>query len=77
LDKLYDIVTKIQNNNWDDSSEIPYLPNSLLKIIKKDKIKDKEDLLQKLKEIEDKIQKSTDNENKLNKIIQKLEDNEK
>ncbi|KAF0562006.1 transient receptor potential cation channel subfamily a member 1-like [Gigaspora margarita] len=82
LDKLYDIVTKIQNNNWDDTIEKPYLPNSLLKIISKDKVSDKDNLLQKVEEIEKKIQESTANENKIiqkleEKLIQKLDDNNK
>ncbi|CAG8612445.1 12277_t:CDS:2 [Gigaspora margarita] len=38
---------KIQNNNWDDSIEKPYLSNSLLNIISKDKVSDKDNLLQK------------------------------
>ncbi|KAF0562004.1 transient receptor potential cation channel subfamily a member 1-like [Gigaspora margarita] len=75
LDKLYDIVTKIQNNNWDDTIEKPYLPNSLL--ISKDKISDKDDLLQKVEGIEKKIHESSANENKLiEEKIQKLMDNE-
>ncbi|CAG8799923.1 16608_t:CDS:2, partial [Racocetra persica] len=64
LDKLYDIITKIQHNNWDDAVT-PFVPNTLLKIIDKDQLKDKENLFQKLKEVEEKIQKLTESENKI------------
>ncbi|RIB21701.1 hypothetical protein C2G38_1072007 [Gigaspora rosea] len=33
LDKLYEVVSKIKNNNWDDDIEKPLLPSTLLKII--------------------------------------------
>ncbi|RIB06320.1 hypothetical protein C2G38_2217432 [Gigaspora rosea] len=34
LDKLYKIITKIQNDKWDDDIiEMPFIPNSLLRII--------------------------------------------
>ncbi|KAF0556441.1 transient receptor potential cation channel subfamily a member 1-like [Gigaspora margarita] len=86
LDKLYDIVTKIQDNKWDDTIDKPYLPNLLLKIISKYKVEDKDVLLQKVEEIKIKIHESTNDENKLieeklnkleDKLIQKLEDNKK
>ncbi|CAG8761396.1 6927_t:CDS:1, partial [Racocetra fulgida] len=53
---------------------MPFIPNTLLEILGKDKTKYKNNLFQKLEEIEVKIHTLTDNENK---IIQKLEDNEK
>ncbi|KAF0501891.1 transient receptor potential cation channel subfamily a member 1-like [Gigaspora margarita] len=83
LDKLYDIISKIKNNNWDDTIEKPFLSNSLLKIVDIDKTEieevtqkaaDNEKIIQKLEHNEKMIQKLTENENKL---IQKLEDNEK
>ncbi|RIB06319.1 hypothetical protein C2G38_2217431 [Gigaspora rosea] len=42
LDKLYEIITKIQNDKWDDNIiEMPFIPNSLLRIIGKTELKDK------------------------------------
>ncbi|CAG8495522.1 17654_t:CDS:2, partial [Racocetra fulgida] len=69
-------ITKIQNNNWDDTTEKPFLSDSLLKIIGIDKT---EDNIQQLtvnenKTIEDMIQQLTENKNI---IIQKLEANDK
>ncbi|CAG8510189.1 1287_t:CDS:2 [Cetraspora pellucida] len=64
-------VTTIQNNNWDGTIEKPFIPNTLLKITDKDEAKDKDNLFQKLRKIEEKKEDSE------NKIIQKLQDNEK
>ncbi|CAG8597698.1 217_t:CDS:2 [Gigaspora margarita] len=80
VEKLF---TKIQNSNWDDTIEKPYLSNSLLKIIIeeiKEKIQESTTIENKL--IEDKVQKLIDNENKIiqkleEKLIQKLDDNNK
>ncbi|CAG8743625.1 9624_t:CDS:2 [Gigaspora margarita] len=43
-DKLDNIVTKIQTNKWnDDTVEMPFIPNSLLKSIGKNKADDKDE----------------------------------
>ncbi|CAG8792613.1 11398_t:CDS:1, partial [Gigaspora rosea] len=69
LDKLYEIVTKIQNDKWDDDTiEMPFIPNSLLKIIGKTELKDesskliiKEEAIQKLiQELKNIFEKETD-----------------
>ncbi|CAG8467950.1 14638_t:CDS:2 [Dentiscutata heterogama] len=68
FDNLYDIVTKIQDNNWNKTIKKLFLSNSLLKIIHIGKTETEN------KTIDEKIQQLTDNENK---IIQKLDDSEK
>ncbi|RIB11788.1 hypothetical protein C2G38_77188 [Gigaspora rosea] len=88
INKLRDIINKIQNNNWDDTTEMPFLSDKLLELVDKKKIDDTNifDNTQKLKDSEEKlIQKLEENEKKLiqkleeneKKLIQKLEDNEK
>ncbi|CAG8612298.1 15744_t:CDS:2, partial [Racocetra fulgida] len=69
---LYIYTYKVQNNNWDDTIEIPFLPKMLLKIV--NLYKDKNELSQKFENItKEIIQKLTNDEKK---EIQKL-DNEK
>ncbi|CAG8734394.1 2263_t:CDS:1, partial [Racocetra fulgida] len=69
LDKLYEIVTKIQNDKWDDDTiEKPFIPNSLLEIIGKTELKDKssklvikeEEIQRLIQELKNIVEKETD-----------------
>ncbi|CAG8522174.1 9352_t:CDS:2 [Racocetra fulgida] len=74
LDKLYDIAIKIRSNKWDeDTIETPFLPNSLLKLLKIVGETEDEDKSPKLVAKEETIQKLADEK----AIIQKLEESEK
>ncbi|CAG8452301.1 1778_t:CDS:2, partial [Scutellospora calospora] len=58
LDKLNNIASKIQNNNWDYNIEMPFLSNALLEIIDKKKPKDAQIsiLIQKIGEMQKKLE---------------------
>ncbi|CAG8670221.1 27575_t:CDS:2 [Gigaspora margarita] len=69
--ELLKLAYKIQNNNWDEAMEIPFIPDTLLKIVNLYEANDEDILFQKLESIKKEMQRLTDDQRK--KIIQKLE----